>query len=256
MRRRGLRDRRARWLLHPRTSRRRGLRSADRSCAVRPQWVRLTRLTPSTGARRAAALLAWFGVLVAVGLGLHALAGTAASLDHVLVRDAVAIRTGPLTTVAHGASLFGRSWLLIAFAVLVGLTLVRPLGMRAWAPLLSVVGADALQNAIKAIVNRPRPSVTHLEHVTSSSFPSGHATQCTAFLVALIALIYSGRSGRGQAAATFCAARAGVRRWRVARISRRALPDRCGRGDHPRRSVGGGRHPMVKSSDAGAPSRY
>jgi membrane-associated phospholipid phosphatase len=158
-----------------------------------------------TAARRAFALLAWFGVLVAAGLGLHALAGLVQGLDRRLVDDAVAIRTGPLTSVAHGASLFGRSWLLIALAVLAGLALLRPLGIRAWGPLLAVVGADGLQNAIKAIVNRPRPSVSHLEHVTSSSFPSGHATQCTAFLVALIGLAYSADSGRGRAAATFCA---------------------------------------------------
>jgi undecaprenyl-diphosphatase len=123
-------------------------------------------------------------------------------LDRRLVGDAVAIRTGPLTIVAHGASLLGRSWVLIALAVLVGLAMLRPRGIRAWGPLLAVVGADGLQNAIKAIVNRPRPSVTHLEHVTSSSFPSGHATQSTAFLVALLALVWSARSGRGRIAAT------------------------------------------------------
>jgi undecaprenyl-diphosphatase len=158
-----------------------------------------------TAARRAFALLAWFGVLVALGLGLHALAGPVQGLDHRLVGDAVTIRTGPLTTIAHGASLFGRSWLLIALGVIVGLAFARPLGIRAWIPLLAVVGADGLQNAIKAIVNRPRPSVTHLEHVTSSSFPSGHATQCTAFLVALVALVYSAASDRGRMAAALCA---------------------------------------------------
>jgi undecaprenyl-diphosphatase len=156
--------------------------------------------------RRASALLAWFGVLVAAGLGLHALAGPLQRLDRRLVGDAVAIRTGPLTTVAHGASLLGRSWVLIALAVLVGLGMMRPLGIRAWGPLLAVVGADGLQNAIKAIVNRPRPSVKHLEHVTSSSFPSGHATEVTAFLVALLALVWSARSGRGRIAATLASA--------------------------------------------------
>jgi membrane-associated phospholipid phosphatase len=164
------------------------------------------RLRPLAAARRASGLLAWFGVLVAAGLGLHALADTVRGLDRRLVGDAVTIRTDPLTTVAHGASLLGRSWLLIPLAVLVGLALLRPLGIRAWGPLLAVVGADALQNAVKALVNRPRPSVTHLEHVTSSSFPSGHATQSTAFLVALTALVYSARSGRRRAAATLVAA--------------------------------------------------
>ncbi len=160
-----------------------------------------------TVTRRVSALLAWFGVLVAAGLGLHALAETVQGLDRRLVADAVTIRTGPLTTVAHGASLFGRSWVLIPLAVLVGLAFVRSLGIRAWVPLLAVVGADGLQNAIKAIVDRPRPSVTHLEHVTSSSFPSGHATQSAAFLVALIALVCWTRSGPLRIATTLaCAA--------------------------------------------------
>jgi membrane-associated phospholipid phosphatase len=155
--------------------------------------------------RRASGLLAWFGVLVAAGLGLHALAGTVPVLDRRLVGDAVAIRTDPLTVVAHGASLLGRSWLLIPLAALIGLTLVRPLGTRAWGPLLAVVGADALQNAVKTIVDRPRPSVTHLEHVTSSSFPSGHATQSTAFLVALLALVWTSGSAVPRATATLFA---------------------------------------------------
>jgi undecaprenyl-diphosphatase len=151
-------------------------------------------------------LLVWFAVLVAVGLGLNALAGTVAVLDRRLVDDAVAIRTAPLTTVAHGLSLLGRSSLLIPLAALIGLALWRSLGLRSWVPLLAVVGADALQNAIKALVDRPRPSVTHLEHVTSSSFPSGHATQTTAFLVAVVSLVCVARSGRLRAATTILAA--------------------------------------------------
>ena len=143
---------------------------------------------------------------MAVGLGLNALAHTVAGLDRRLVDDAVTIRTGPLTTVAHGLSLLGRSWLLIPLAALIGLALWRSLGIRSWVPLVAVVGADALQNAIKALVGRPRPSVMHLEHVTSSSFPSGHATQSTAFLVALVALVCMTRSGRLRAATVVLAA--------------------------------------------------
>jgi undecaprenyl-diphosphatase len=155
---------------------------------------------------RALALAAWFGVLVATGLALHALAGTAGTLDHRLVGDAVTIRSGPLTAVAHAASLLGRSWLLIPLAAVVGLVLRRGLGIRAWGPLLAVVGADGLQNAIKAIVNRRRPSVSHLEHVSSSSFPSGHATESTAFLVALLALVYIAGPGPRRTVATIIAA--------------------------------------------------
>jgi membrane-associated phospholipid phosphatase len=162
-------------------------------------------MTPSPAVRRAAWLLAWFGILVAAGVGLHALAGIAQGLDRRLVGDAVTIRTDPLTVVAHVASLFGRSWLLIPLAALVGVVLKRSLGIRRWVPLLAVIGADALQNAVKALVNRPRPSVTHLEHVSSSSFPSGHATQSSAFAFALLALVYTAPAGRRRAASTLCA---------------------------------------------------
>jgi undecaprenyl-diphosphatase len=165
-----------------------------------------TRCASLAAARRVAWLLAWFGVLVAAGLGLRALAGAVGGLDRRLVDDAVAIRTAPLTAVAHGVSLLGRSWRLIPLAALVGLALVRTLGIRAWVLLLAVAGADALQNVIKALVDRPRPSVTHLEHVTSSSFPSGHATQSTAFLLALLALMCPARSSLGRLTATVFAA--------------------------------------------------
>jgi len=157
------------------------------------------RLTALAVARRAFGLLVWFGVLVAAGLGLHVLAGSVRGLDRRLVDDAVTIRTDPLTALAHGASVLGRSWLLIPLAALIGLALLRPLGIRAWAPLLAVAGADALQNVLKALVERPRPSVTHLEHVTGSSFPSGHATESTAFLLALVCMTRPGR-GRSLAA--------------------------------------------------------
>ncbi len=68
------------------------------------------------------------------------------------------------------------------------------------------MGADGLQNVVKALVDRARPSVTHLEHVTSSSFPSGHATQSTAFVFALLTLVWTARSGLGRVAATLAAA--------------------------------------------------
>jgi membrane-associated phospholipid phosphatase len=164
------------------------------------------RPTPLAAARRTGWLLAWFGVLVAAGLGLHVLAGTVQGLDRRLVGDAVAIRTDPLIAVAHGGSLLGRSWLLIPLAALIGLALMRPLGIRSLSPLLAVVGADGLQNTVKALVDRPRPSVTHLEHVTGSSFPSGHATESTAFLLALLALMCTARSGLGRATAMLFAA--------------------------------------------------
>jgi undecaprenyl-diphosphatase len=43
-----------------------------------------------------------------------------------------------------------------------------------------------LSYLVKLLVARPRPPVEHLQRVTGSSFPSGHATQASAFWFALV----------------------------------------------------------------------
>jgi undecaprenyl-diphosphatase len=53
---------------------------------------------------------------------------------------------------------------------------------------LALGGAMLLSDLIKVLVSRPRPPVEHLQHVTGSSFPSGHATQASAFWLALVLL--------------------------------------------------------------------
>jgi undecaprenyl-diphosphatase len=63
-----------------------------------------------------------------------------------------------------------------------------------------VLIAFIAQNVIKLIVKRPRPPVRHLEHVTSWSYPSGHAIASTALLGALVIAAWPlvrSRSGRG-----------------------------------------------------------
>lgn len=129
-----------------------------------------------------------FGLLIAVGLGLWRLTGIVRGLDHRLIATLVRQRTATLTDAAHASSVLGRSWVLIPATLLLGLVLFPRLGSRAFGPLVAVLGAQQLQNIIKWLVHRPRPAVVHLEHVTSSSFPSGHATQSAAAGVALILL--------------------------------------------------------------------
>jgi undecaprenyl-diphosphatase len=97
--------------------------------------------------------------------------------------DVARWRTGPTVQIAHVASILGRSWILVPVAAATGWALRR--GGRGRVPLWSVLVAIAAQNIIKEIVRRPRPPVRHLEHVTSWSFPSGHATEATALFVAL-----------------------------------------------------------------------
>lgn len=153
----------------------------------------------------AAAAAAVLGLLVLAGLGLRALASVAAGLDHRLVDDAAASRSATLTTAAHLASLLGRSWVLFPVTGVLALALARRLRWRALGPLAAVAGADLLQQSLKALVQRPRPGVLHLEHVTGSSFPSGHATESAAVAVALV-LLARGRARRDRIAAAIIAA--------------------------------------------------
>ena len=51
---------------------------------------------------------------------------------------------------------------------------------------LSLAGAMLLSDVVKLLVSRPRPPVEHLQAVTGSSFPSGHATQASAFWFSLV----------------------------------------------------------------------
>ena len=51
---------------------------------------------------------------------------------------------------------------------------------------VSLAGAILIADAVKLLVSRPRPPVEHLQAVTGSSFPSGHATQASAFWFSLV----------------------------------------------------------------------
>jgi undecaprenyl-diphosphatase len=143
-------------------------------------------------ARRALWLTAWLIAVILAGLGLHLLAMLVPGEDLTLVRDLAGDRDSTLTTLAHGASWLGRSAVLVPAGILIGLgaiALGRPL--RGIAVPVAVLGAIVIQNADKAIVARPRPPVHQLEHVSSTSFPSGHATESTAFFLVLAAMFYA-----------------------------------------------------------------
>jgi membrane-associated phospholipid phosphatase len=137
---------------------------------------------------RLATLAAIFSSLVLIGLALHAGARLAAGPDRRLLGEAVTSRSGTLTLVAHVASVCGRSWFLILMSSAVALALLSRQPARGFGPLVAVLGAEALQHIVKAMVQRARPPVLHLEHVTGSSFPSGHATESAAVAAALVCL--------------------------------------------------------------------
>jgi undecaprenyl-diphosphatase len=144
-------------------------------------------------ARRAVWLPAGLIAVILAGVGLHLLATLVSGEDLALVRDLAGHRSSALTALAHGASWLGRSVVLVpaAIVILVGATTLRR-PMAGLPVLVGVLGAIIVQNVDKAIVNRPRPPVQRLEHVASTSFPSGHATESTAFFVVLAASLFVG----------------------------------------------------------------
>ncbi len=78
--------------------------------------------------------------------------------------------------------------------VLAGLIVLGLLLLRRWHSVLFLVGVllsgIALSTILKLWVGRPRPQlVTHLDYVSSQSFPSGHALNSTLFYLAVALLL-------------------------------------------------------------------
>jgi membrane-associated phospholipid phosphatase len=138
-------------------------------------------------------LLISLAILIVAGLGLHGLATLVSGEDLALVRGAAGDRSPFLTVLAHGASWLGRSAVLVPAAVVIAVAaalLRRP--SRGLAVLTGVLGAIVIENAVKSLVARPRPPVHQLESVSSTSFPSGHATEATAFFLVLAVVLVRG----------------------------------------------------------------
>ncbi len=139
------------------------------------------------GARAIALTVALIAfLLVGWGLGQLARSGMQQS-DLDLVRDTAAVRTSLLTAIAHGLSLMGSGYVIFPLtAACCALIYRRGEGANALMIALSTSGGVLIANLDKLLVGRPRPVVHHLEGVTGLSFPSGHATQATAFYLALL----------------------------------------------------------------------
>jgi undecaprenyl-diphosphatase len=135
-------------------------------------------------ARLLIALLAL--VLVGWGLGVlsrYALSGT----DLRAMHDVAFHRTPAQITIAHVFSWIGSGYVVFPLTlVCCAILLVRGRRWRALAVGLSTLGAVAIADLDKRLVGRPRPPVHHLDTVSSPSFPSGHAAQSTAFVLAMM----------------------------------------------------------------------
>ena len=105
-------------------------------------------------------------------------------LDRPILDFVVRHRTGPLTRAVEAVSLLGSSAVLIPATALIGGSWWWR--RHTWRPLALLGGCYAgsviLYSVVKALVARPRPpAALAVAHFAGWSFPSGHATQATAF---------------------------------------------------------------------------
>ena len=153
----------------------------------------------------------WAGRLV-LGFAAFVLAGwlagelwlaIAGSADIEAVQEVVSARSPALTTLARTVTWAGSSWLLVPLDALCCLALLRR-GMprHAAAMALSLGGAILLWHVVKLLVSRARPPVEHLQAVSGSSFPSGHATQASAFWFSLVLALRAAGASRAAQRAT------------------------------------------------------
>ena len=138
-----------------------------------------------------ARLLAGLVAFILIGWGVGALwTSLSVSSELDFMQEVVAQRTATLTTLARIVTWAGSSFVLVPLAVLCCLALMRA-GMRleAIGVALSLGGALLISDLDKLLVSRARPPVEHLQAVSGYSFPSGHATQASAFWFSLVLAI-------------------------------------------------------------------
>jgi undecaprenyl-diphosphatase len=144
----------------------------------------------------AARLALGFIVFGLIGWGAGELwSSIVGSSDLDAVRNVAEQRSATLTAAARTVTWAGSALVLVPLAVICCLVLVRA-GLRrdAFAVALSLGGAMLLSDTVKALVSRPRPPLEHLQVVTGSSFPSGHATQTSAFWFSLVLVLQASRA--------------------------------------------------------------
>lgn len=168
-------------------------------------WLARRTTTP---ALLAFVTVGWFAAIVVVGvlcgdlLRLAERPDGSTSFDSSITTWVVAHRTGGLTTLARLLSAIGSQKILLPVAGVAALLLLgRRRLLLAGFLVAGWGGALLLYNVIKHFVHRPRPpAAIWLMKVTSTSFPSGHATQSLATFVALAFVVAALAAGAGRAA--------------------------------------------------------
>jgi undecaprenyl-diphosphatase len=150
--------------------------------------------------RRAAACpLAGLAVFILLGWGVGALwMSIVGSSEDDLMREISAQRSHAVADIARIVTWAGSAFVLVPLALASCALLVRAgLRAQALAVALTLGGAMVISDVVKLLLSRPRPAVEHLQAVSGFSFPSGHATQASAFWLSLLfAVSSSGASAR------------------------------------------------------------
>jgi undecaprenyl-diphosphatase len=119
------------------------------------------------------------------------------SADLQAVRGVVEARSAGATAAMRVVTWAGSAFLLVPLAVACCAVLIRRgLYREAAVVALSLGGAILISDLVKLLVSRPRPPVEHLQAVSGSSFPSGHATQASAFWLSLVLALRAARAAR------------------------------------------------------------
>jgi undecaprenyl-diphosphatase len=128
-----------------------------------------------------------FGVL----LTPHFVHNGPTSFDSHVTRWFFDRRSDAWTTVMKAVTWLGSSVVIVPVAlVVVALLLFKHVWYSAVFLALCVAGASLLSVASKHTIDRDRPpEVIRLQHTTTSSFPSGHATQAAATYLALALVV-------------------------------------------------------------------
>jgi len=124
-----------------------------------------------------------------VGFGVRALS---LGLDMGVMQAVAAHRDVTVTSIAEIATTAGSFPILAPIAVAVVL-------LRRWnrpaddiALVVIAAGSAALPWLVKLIVARPRPTIEHLQQLSSLSFPSEHTTQAAAIYLTIAILLSKG----------------------------------------------------------------
>jgi membrane-associated phospholipid phosphatase len=166
-----------------------------------------TRPLDSTG-RVLAHLALGAAIVVAGGIAAGLLVGRAwpaevlRLIDRPVTRALVGIRDPVLTDVMHAITALGGTAFVTAVVVVAAVGSYYVTRRRRWPTFLlaTILGAVALDNFVKYVINRPRPMLRPLVDPFGSSFPSGHSAAAAALCGALAFLLSRDRGRRAQIA--------------------------------------------------------